>query len=92
MAVRVDQRRALKLLASSPDGCPMAIMARGFKNVMLNALVREGLATTTPGNGRADKQRSIEVVRMMITDAGRLALGLSLERKGGAWPAFGVPC
>jgi hypothetical protein len=75
MVVSAEQRRALKLLASSPDGCPMAIMARGFKNVMLNGLVRDGLATTTPGNVRAGKQRSIEVVRMMITDAGRLALG-----------------
>jgi hypothetical protein len=53
----------------------MAIMARSFKNVMLNGLVRDGLATTTPGKVRAGKQRSIEVVRMMITDAGRLALG-----------------
>jgi hypothetical protein len=40
MAVSADQRRALKLLASSPDGCPMAIMARGFKNVMLNGRAR----------------------------------------------------
>jgi hypothetical protein len=74
MAVSADQRRALKLLAGSPDGCIMAIMlADGFKNVMLNGLVRDGLATTTPGNVRAGKQ-PIEVVRMMITDAGRLAL------------------
>jgi hypothetical protein len=53
----------------------MAIMlAGGFKTVMLNGLVRDGLATTTPRNMRAGK-RSIEVVRMVITDAGRLALG-----------------
>jgi hypothetical protein len=69
-----DQRRALRLLADSPDGCTMAIMrAGGIKTVMLNGLVREGLATTTPRNVRAGK-RSTEVVRMMITDAGRLAL------------------
>jgi hypothetical protein len=73
--LRLD-RLALKLLASSPDGCPIAIMARGFKNVMQNVMLNGlGLATTTPGNVRAGKQRSIEVVRVMITDAGRLALG-----------------
>jgi hypothetical protein len=74
MAVSPDQRRALRLLAGSPDGCTMAIMlAGGFKSAMLNGLVREGLATTTPRNVRAGKQ-PIEVVRMMITGAGRLAL------------------
>jgi hypothetical protein len=78
--LRLD-RLALKLLASSPDGCPIAIMARGFKNVMRQNVMQNvmlnglGLATTTPGNVRAGKQRSIEVVRVMITDAGRLALG-----------------
>jgi hypothetical protein len=73
MAVSADQQRALKLLAGSPDGCTMAVMlAGGFKTMMLNGLVRDGLATTTPRNVRAGK-RSIEI-RMMITDAGRLAL------------------
>jgi hypothetical protein len=64
MAVSADQRQALKLLASSPDGCTRAV----FKTVMLNGLVRDRLATTTPRNVRAGT-RSIDV-RMMITDGG----------------------
>jgi hypothetical protein len=46
MAMSRDQRRALRLLAGSPLGVTEAIMlAHGFTNAMLDALVRDGLAT-----------------------------------------------
>jgi hypothetical protein len=69
-----DRRRALKLLAASPDGCTEAIMlAHGFTIDMLVDMTRAGFATAqaecTQAGGRA-----IEVTRMRITDAGRRAL------------------
>ena len=74
MAVSRDQRRVLRLLAAAPNGATEAIMlAHGFTNAMLTVLVREGLATATPETVHAGK-RPIEVVRVQITDAGRLAL------------------
>ena len=69
-----EQRRALRLLADAEQDYTVAIMlAHGLKNVMLNGLVRDGLATATPGTVRAGK-RQLEVIRMRITDAGRQAL------------------
>jgi hypothetical protein len=45
-----EQDRALRLLAGSPFGCTEAIMlAHGFTFEMLGRLVRDGLATATPG-------------------------------------------
>jgi hypothetical protein len=49
------------------------MLAHGFANAMLTVLVREGLATATPETVHVGK-RPIEVVRVRITDAGRLAL------------------
>jgi hypothetical protein len=41
-----DRHRALRLLAAAPNGATEAIMlAHGFTNAMLDALVRDGLAT-----------------------------------------------
>ena len=69
-----DQRRALRLLADGPHGCTEAIMlAHGFKAELLAPLVRDGLATTQPGTIRAGR-RQLEVVWIMITDAGYRAL------------------
>jgi hypothetical protein len=74
MAMSRDQRRALRLLAGSPLGATEAIMlAHGFTIEMLTILVRDGLATATPETVHAGK-RPVEVVRVRITDAGRLAL------------------
>jgi hypothetical protein len=68
--MRAERHRALRLLAGSPLGVTEAIMlAHGFTNELLDALVRDGLATATP-----ETVRPIEVVRVQITDAGRLAL------------------
>jgi len=69
-----DQRRALHLLAGSPLGVTEAIMlAHGFTNAMLDALVRDGLATAEQREVRAGRQ-PIKVIWLTITDAGRLAL------------------
>jgi hypothetical protein len=74
MAMSRDRHRALRLLAGSPLGATEAIMlAHGFTSEMLTVLVRDGLATATPETVHAGK-RPIEVVRVRITDAGRLAL------------------
>ena len=69
-----DRRRALELLASSPDGCSEAVMlARGFTVEQMVELVHAGLATTNAERG-AMGARTIEVARVRITEAGRSAL------------------
>jgi hypothetical protein len=69
-----DRRRALKLLAVSPDGVTEAVMlANGFAAEMLLELVRVRLATAT-GERVAIGPRKIEVARLRITEAGRQAL------------------
>jgi hypothetical protein len=69
-----DRRRALAVLADNPDGCSRAVMlARGFPLTLLNRLVRAGLATShIEREERPDK--TIEIVRVKITEAGRRAL------------------
>jgi hypothetical protein len=74
MAVSPDQRRALKLLAGSPDGCTMSIMlAHGLKPELLANLARGDLATTKPETVHTGG-KAIELIRMTITDAGRKAI------------------
>jgi hypothetical protein len=68
------RRRALELLAGSPDGCTEAIMlAHGFTEALLNDLMRAGLATAHVDRMMTGK-RPMEVLRLKITDAGRQAL------------------
>jgi hypothetical protein len=68
-------RHALELLASNPQGVTEALLlAHGFSRRMLAGFLRSGLATwnyqtVIAGGGR------IEVNYMMITEAGRRALG-----------------
>ena len=66
---------ALELLASSPNGTTEELLAHGhnFTRRMLAGFVRDGLATTRREVIKAGV-RTIEVVRMMITDAGRRAI------------------
>jgi hypothetical protein len=75
MKVSPDQRRALQLLADAGlSGCTESIMlAHGFKIELLAGLVRDGLVIAEPERVRAGG-RSIEVVRVLITEAGRRAL------------------
>ena len=59
---------------AAPHGATEAIMlAHGFTNVMLDALVRDGLATADRRAMKAGRQ-PIEVTWLTITDAGRQAL------------------
>ena len=69
-----ERRRALELLAASPDGCSEAIMlAHGFTVELLAGLVRAGLATATTERVVAPGYRG-ERARVRITEAGRQAL------------------
>jgi hypothetical protein len=72
--LNAEHRRALRLLADAPHGCTISIMlAHGFSNVMLDKLVRDGLATLQLGTMRAGTRR-ITVCWMTITDVGGGAL------------------
>ena len=56
-------RRALAMLAGSPDGCtPASLLAHGFPRELITKLVEAGLATTRGST------------RLRITEAGRRAL------------------
>ncbi len=71
-----EQRHALALLANIPHGITeeLLVLAHGFDRAMIAGLVHEGFATpereVVTGSGRG----IIEVVRIKITDAGRMAL------------------
>ena len=69
-----ERHRALRLLAGAPLGATEAIMlAHGFTNAMLDALVRDGLATAERRAVRAGRQ-PIEGIWLTITDIGRQTL------------------
>jgi putative SOS response-associated peptidase YedK len=70
-----EQREALELLASDPQGATeeLLVLAHGFDGDMIAGLVRSGLAMARRENMKAGG-RAIEVVRIRITGAGRKAL------------------
>jgi hypothetical protein len=69
-----EQRRALRILTRSPNGCTEEIMlAYGFKLDFLGDLVFGGLALATPQDTRAGG-KPMMVVWMTITAAGRKAI------------------
>jgi hypothetical protein len=69
-----EQRRALGLLAGTRRGLTKGVLtARGFTIETLTGIVRDGLATARSETIRAGGH-PIEVVRIMITDAGRKAI------------------
>ena len=71
---RSDRRRALRLLADAPEGVTEALMlAHGFRVELLADLCIAGLAIAKPEHMRAGG-RTMEVVRMKITEAGWQAL------------------
>jgi hypothetical protein len=71
---RSDRRRALRLLADAPEGVTEALMlAHGFRVELLVDLCFVGLAIAKPEHMRAGG-RTMKVVRMKITEAGRQAL------------------
>lgn len=76
-----ERRRALELLAASPDGCTAAILlAHGFKSDRLVELINAGLASVTTERVIAG-DRAMEVTRVRITDAGRQALDQPKARR-----------
>lgn len=71
-----DQRRALELLACEQHGATdgLLVLAHGFQIKMLAGLVHDGLATAIVGEGVEADGKTVEVVRIAITDAGRRAI------------------
>jgi hypothetical protein len=69
-----DRRRALELLAASRDGCTEAIMlAHGFTVELIVDLCIAGLVIATVER-MVVGGRTVEIVRLKITEAGRQAL------------------
>ena len=70
-----EQREALELLASDPQGATeqLLVVAHGFESDMIAWLVRSGLATATRESMKAGG-KTVEVVRIRITTAGRRAI------------------
>ena len=70
-----EQREALELLASDPQGATEQLLAvaHGLESGMIAWLVRSGLATATRGSMKAGG-KTVEVVRIRITTAGRRAI------------------
>jgi hypothetical protein len=69
-----EQRRALQVLARSPNGCTEALMmAHGFEIEILGQLVLCGLAVAVDQTTRAGRRR-IKVTCLRITAAGRKAI------------------
>ena len=74
---RTQQRRALRLLADAPEGTTEALMmAHGFNSELLVDLCIAGLAIAKVERMIAGG-RTVEVVRLKITEAGRQALTAS---------------
>ena len=71
------RRRALELLAASPDGCTEALMlTQGFTVEPMLGLVHSTLATVSPERMRLGNKQ-IDIARVRITGAGRKALAKS---------------
>jgi hypothetical protein len=70
-----EWRRALELLATSPEGATGALlMAQGFAATTITGLVDTGLATQTIDYVLAARHRYELMTRFKITDVGRVAL------------------
>jgi hypothetical protein len=69
------RRRALTALASSSSGCTETVLtAKGVTLGVVLRLVRDGLASVDSESVMAPS-RTLDVIRIKITDAGRRALG-----------------
>jgi hypothetical protein len=71
-----EQRHALALLDSVLQGVTedQLALVHGFDRGMIAGLVHEGLATAEREIVTVSGRTTIEVVRIRITDAGRMAL------------------
>jgi hypothetical protein len=74
--VTPDEYSILQRLADVPRGIAKTLMTAycGFTDESIVGLVRAGFATVKPGTAGIDEQ-TFEVGFVMITDAGRQALG-----------------
>jgi hypothetical protein len=71
-----EWQRVLRLLAKAPNGCTEALMlAHGFTSELLDHPAVEGVATMERRRMRVGRRR-IDVTCIMITDAGRRAMGV----------------
>jgi hypothetical protein len=69
-----SRRRALALLADNPGGCTLDIVfAHGFSAALLIELVEAGLAIAKVNSEMAG-EKTPNMTRIRITDAGRVAL------------------
>ena len=76
MRLGAEHRRALELLAEAgPNGCPEALLinAHDFSRVILSGLIGAGLVRPESAPMRAGR-RTVDVVRLRISEAGRRAL------------------
>jgi hypothetical protein len=75
MSLTAEQRRALIMLAAAGEnGVPRRLLsAHGLDAALIRGLVNRGLATTTRENVGAD-DKLVEIGKVWITDAGRVAL------------------
>jgi hypothetical protein len=70
-----DQRRALRIIARAADGCTEAsLLAHGFSIDVLAGFVRDGLISVGRRTLRGPGRGHVDVVWMVITDAGKEAL------------------
>ena len=75
------RRRALELFASSPHGATeQRMLAHGFSRRMVTWIVRSGLALRYRMPLRVSG-RTIEIIYVMITEAGRKAIERPPEAK-----------
>jgi hypothetical protein len=74
--LRREQRRSLELLTRDPHGATgdRLVIAHGFETKMLAGLDHEGLAIAIIGEPVKADGKTVEVVRISITEAGRRAL------------------
>ena len=74
-ALTPDHRRALKILADSAAGCVQDLMlSHGFSPTFIKALIKARLASAEP-EWKLAAGHQVAVIRLRITDAGRVALG-----------------
>jgi hypothetical protein len=75
MTLSEEQRRALEMLANAGEGGSTLdmLIANGFPAEVLAGLVSDGLAMMQ-GETMKVNERTVEIIRVMITDAGRNAI------------------
>jgi hypothetical protein len=75
MTLSAEQRRALEMLADADEsgGTLDMLVTNGFPAELLAGLVSDGLAMMQGETVKVD-ERTSEIIRVMITDAGRSAI------------------